>query len=145
MIVSIDTSGKMGRILKSVTIYSNDPVSPTKIVRLTAEIIDTNHPSGIVGKKIFDKSCARCHVDRGEGNYGKALFIADCSMCHSLTTQRKSASSIWQLRILTEDMLRSRISNGYPGFIMPGFYKAVGGPLDDKQIESLIRFIKAKD
>jgi len=78
----------MGRIAKSVSIYSNDKAEPIKKIMVYATVVNkkmvvANEHSGIVMEgNYFKGKCVTCHVAQGIGKYGKTLFDADCAKCH---------------------------------------------------------------
>jgi mono/diheme cytochrome c family protein len=70
----------------------------------------------------------------------KTLYSDNCAACHGADgrdgASRPLHDAVYQ-RWIGADRLRSVTSNGVNGTTMPGFGKAAGGPLTDKQIEIL--------
>ena len=93
--------------------------------------------------KASSEKCAKCHVARGVGSC-RDLYLADCAFCHGDNGEGKSASALNSQEYLTKHdagYIKDWIANGKEGSGMPGFSKTKGGPLDDKQIESLVSYI----
>jgi cytochrome c5 len=82
IVLEVDTAGRIGRIAKTATVYSNDPDVPEKVLLLVADLVKSAHVKGISGKNIFHSDCTPCHVDKGKGKTHKALYDADCAICH---------------------------------------------------------------
>ena len=102
-----------------------------------------DHPQA-ADESIFSEKCKSCHVVKGEGKFGKELYIADCAFCHGESGEGKSASALNNQEYLTKHdagYIKDWIANGKEGSGMPGFSKIKGGPLDDKQVESLVSYI----
>lgn len=137
----VRTKGKRGRINKTVHVFSNDPERPAVTLSLVMNVIDPYHTQKFAPKAIFDKPCAECHVDRGKGKTGAALFNADCLICHRTG---KSGKPFRDLRAIPDDELRSATYSGVSDTMMPGFSWKEGGPLNDEEINSIIRYIKSR-
>jgi mono/diheme cytochrome c family protein len=133
--VTTDTTAKIGRIVKVLDIYTSVADEPFEFV-LTAEV---THPEGapLDAGVIFRGSCAACHVGEGiEKRSGAELYNAVCYMCH------KEADTFASLE---ETLLVQRISEGKPGTSMPGFLRAHGGPLEARQVESLVGYVQKEN
>ena len=145
--LEVDTSGKVGGIVKKVSVYSNDPVEPLKVVTIRFTAAAPGHGEmQMFGKHIFQGKCRGCHVDRGAGLSGRALFEADCAMCHrEKDAEYSPALPIEVLQTLSVEELREAIINGIPGTSMPGYHNSAGGPLDSGQIESLINYLRSRE
>lgn len=86
--------------------------------------------TGIVqagGAELYDKYCALCHGDNGEG------YAADNA--NALANQDF-------LTTVSDDFLRQSIANGRPGTAMAAHGSRYGGPIDDAQIDMLVDFIR---
>ncbi len=136
--VSVNTSGKFGKLSKSVKVYSNDPDNPVYILYVTMYVKDSIHIKEYSPVEIFSEGCRSCHVERGKGKKGIALFRADCIMCHRTG---KSASSLTEMRKQSSDYIIYAIKAGVDNSSMPGFDIKNGGPLSEDEIESLVSFI----
>lgn len=76
------------------------------------------------GKPVFDKNCAVCHGDRGQGRVGATL------------TKDFPA-------IRVDALLKDIISNGVSGSVMPAWSKAKGGPLSDAEIDDVSAYVRS--
>ncbi len=153
--IELDTSIKIGKVNKQVTVKSNDPKRPDLHLFLVGEVL----PKPVQGHAamtmkasdplvLFKGECATCHVQAGKGKTGKALFLADCAMCHGSNAQGNKSSGVNLLNAdyeneATVKRLRKVIAEGSPHSPqMPPFSKAKGGPLSDDEIDSLMSFLK---
>jgi mono/diheme cytochrome c family protein len=153
--VVLDTSIKLGKIRKKITVHSNDPKRPELALFVVGDVlpkpmaghakIDLTPKDKLV---LFKGQCATCHVQQGRGKTGKALFLADCAMCHGVNAQGSHSSGP---SLLTGDyeneafrkQIHDTIANGSPHSPqMPPFAKSQGGPLTDDEINSLVSFLK---
>jgi len=144
ILVGYDSRGKMGQINKVVTVQTNDPERPQVQLTVKGLVVASAHPEMTGTQNLFEGSCRACHADRGAGKKGRDLFAADCAMCHE---HHKMGGHF--IAALPEDMaafsekyLRQVIADGKPGTSMPAYSKKHGGPLDKREIESLVRFLK---
>ncbi len=145
---TLNPRGKSGPIKKAVTIYSNAEGWPMVPIYVLADIIPgEKHPAvdGDMHGSYFAGKCVNCHVEPGIGKYGEALFEASCQMCHGLAGLGGVAFALNKseyLKNVDKKYLKDRITNGSPkNHMMLGFSKEKGGPLDEKQIDSLVEYI----
>lgn len=75
---------------------------------------------------LYSDNCAGCHGAKGRG--GAAMALGDPLY----------------LAVADDDEIRKVIVSGVPGTSMPAFAESAGGLLTDKQIEVIIRQIRAK-
>ncbi len=141
IVATVTTEGKKGLITKTVQIRTNDPERPLVILRLRANVIDPFHRGVTNARAIFSAPCSRCHVEKGLGKSGAALYQADCLLCHR---RGRSGGSISEMKRLSRKDLESIIKYGKPDTMMPGFSFEIGGPLTERQISSLVRYIKGR-
>jgi len=142
--ILIDTTGKVGAVEKTVSIFSNDTVEPEARLTLKVRVKSPAHRGmSVEGVTIFHGECRRCHVDVGMGLSGERLFQADCAMCHrSKDDEYSPGPPIEVLRVIEMDALKRATTKGIPDSSMPGFSKAEGGPLTEEQIQSLLQFLR---
>ncbi|HRY29799.1 MAG TPA: cytochrome c, partial [Elusimicrobiota bacterium] len=79
------------------------------------------------------------------GKKGEELYRADCAMCHEHHKMglRRIGPSAEEMAGKPVKVLQSVIENGAEGSSMPAFHRDVGGPLSDKDVESLVKFIRS--
>jgi mono/diheme cytochrome c family protein len=153
--VTLDTSIKLGKIRKEITVHSNDPKRPDLPLFVVGEVL----PKKVMGHAeidlkstnrlvLFQGKCATCHVQQGVGKTGKALFVADCAMCHGINAQGNHGSGPSLLGGNYDDEafrkhIHDVIANGSPQSPqMPPFAQSQGGPLTEDEINSLVSFLK---
>jgi hypothetical protein len=136
--VVVDMRGKKGFFVKTVDVYTNDPITPVTTLSLKLAVKDQIHIGQYKAAEIFTEKCRECHVDQGKGKKGWDLFKADCFMCHNAG---KNTSLSSMSRKPRTEMLRA-IREGVDNTLMPGFDLKNGGPLNEAEIESLIDLIK---
>ncbi len=136
--MSVNLKGKRGDVTKTVQVYSNDPSRPVTILTVRAHVRDSLHMKEYQPREIFNTPCSRCHVDRGRGKQGRELFYSDCMMCHG---DRMGASRVQTMMGEKREHLVDAVRNGVSGSSMPGWYTGKGGPLSDKDIDSLVDFL----
>ena len=142
---TLNPIGKRGKIKKTIDVMTNDAANPKITLTLIAEVhgVLKEHPQA-KDESIFSEKCAKCHVARGVGKLSRDLYLADCAFCHGDNGEGKSASALNSQEYLTKHdagYIKDWIANGKEGSGMPGFSKTKAGPLDDKQIESLVSYI----
>jgi hypothetical protein len=152
--VTVNLAGKSGLITKSVTVDSSAGI---KALLVKVNIPQpTNSPIAGVNmdrmrnmqmamsdrQVVFKGECAKCHADPAKGQMGPQLYAAACSNCHD-SPQR--ASMVPDLKHLnhptTAEHWKNWITSGKAGSMMPAFAKTQGGPLDDAQIASLVKYL----
>ncbi len=104
---------------------------PTEAAPAIAGLNVPARPSDL-GQALFVEQCASCHGEFGEGGPNPARpgsIITPISSQGFLTT-------------FTDDTLFNIIANGLPDRGMAAFSLAKGGPLDDRKIEQIVRYIR---
>lgn len=148
--VVLDTAMKQGAVSKPVEIRSNDPEHPVMTIHIKANVRGAHFDLGDVKAKIFTGRCAACHVDKGKGKEGEDLFAADCGMCHGFrgTGIKGVAPSLVQGNYEDEAfcaaMLQVISFGSQQHRSMAGYLNTAGGPLTEKDINSLIAFLKKR-
>ncbi|WP_303675158.1 DUF1573 domain-containing protein [Vampirovibrio chlorellavorus] len=155
--VSLDTSIKLGKVRKQITVKSNDPKRPTLPLFLVGEVLPkkmaSHAPITVQATDrlvLFKGECATCHVQAGKGKTGKALFVADCAMCHGINGQGHLSAGPSLLTGNYEDAayqarMRKIIAEGSAQSPqMPPFSNQHGGPLSNDEIDSLVAFLKVQ-
>ncbi len=143
--IEIDTSGKIGKVKKNVTIRTDDPRKPEAMVEVVTEVRIREHLSWKKDQTLFNGDCARCHAAPAQGKTGEPLFEAVCAMCHGHYGLGGIAQRINDLKFLEahdDAYIEKIISSGKQGTSMPGFSKEYGGPLEEGQVNSLTGLIR---
>jgi mono/diheme cytochrome c family protein len=142
--VGFDSHGRSGEINKTVRVRTNDPRTPTSVLRVVGLVAPAVHPPRGANDKIFVGSCRACHVDRGVGKKGEALYAAVCASCHESGRRGGGvrAPDVKALSLLDGKTLGKSIAEGDHGAGIDGFYDTRGGPLSKAQIKSLIRYLR---
>ena len=89
---------------------------------------DTGDPALADARDLWGTYCALCHGESGEG------YAADNAT--RLRGQRF-------LTTVTDDFVRVAIGRGRHGTAMAGYASELGGPLQDTQIEELVRLVRS--
>lgn len=140
---TLDTTLKVGALVRNIYAVSNDPLHPQTSVQLKAYVEDFHKTAGSRFKveRIFSSECVTCHGDRAKGKSGEGLYRAVCSLCH------KNGGSAFEideayLKTSSAGSLRRHIATGTKS--MPSFARAHGGPLSDRQIKSLVVYLMSR-
>ena len=86
-----------------------------------------------VGSELYAKNCAACHGDFGEGGLNPTRpgdVIAPISSAEYLKTRDDAT-------------LRAVIARGQPNFGMSPFGTSFGGPLDERDINAIVTYLRA--
>lgn len=156
--VTLDTSIKLGKVRKQITVKSNDPQRPELPLFLVGQVLPkkmASHAQVTLTPQdklvLFKGDCATCHVQAGKGKTGQALFVADCAMCHGINGQGHLSAGPSLLGRNYDDeatakRARTIIATGSPNSPqMPPFSQKQGGPLTDDEIDSLVAFLKVQN
>jgi mono/diheme cytochrome c family protein len=91
---------------------------------------------------VFRGDCARCHVTPTVGKKGGELYTTACAICHEAPHRATMVPDLRAIKTPTgKEFWTQWISNGKPGSLMPAFASALGGPLNDEQIQSLAELL----
>jgi mono/diheme cytochrome c family protein/rhodanese-related sulfurtransferase len=86
-------------------------------------------PPSIDGAPLYDRYCALCHGRDAKG------YVADNAPSLVSQTFLESASNLFIARA---------IRMGRPGTAMAAYAKFMGGPLDEPEIQAIVRFLRSK-
>jgi mono/diheme cytochrome c family protein len=149
--VVMNTAMKQGDIVKPIEIRTNDPVNPVSTIYIKARVRSCHGELGTDRiATIFSGRCAACHVKNGVDKFGEDLFFADCYMCHGF--RAKGIPSVGPALIpfdyhnkdLAAAMKKIIAIGSKSHRSMPGYATDAGGPLSDKQIDSLVDYLQTK-
>ena len=147
LLVTVDTAMKQGKVSKEIFVNSDDPHRAVVALKVSMDVANTHiGMSEAKMAKIFtNEKCAFCHLMPGVGLMGRDLFEADCAMCHgkaakgavgpALIGPYRNAAYATHVRQIIAHGSKTRHT-------MPGFSSAVGGPLNDVQIDSIVGYLK---
>jgi mono/diheme cytochrome c family protein len=149
--VTYDPAGQSGDVRKTVTVMTNDPEHPGTILTILAKVIAHDEPvvpgqhPRVTGQSLLMGSCGTCHAEPAEGKSGLALWAAICAACHGADATGGSARGLRAQDYLAghdDQALAQAIAYGTASPKMPGYSKLMGGPLDDAQIDSIVRLLR---
>lgn len=147
--VDFDAHNKAeGPMVKTVTVISNAVNGAQKTLQIRGTIFKstTAHAGEAMSiQKVFEGSCASCHVDKGKGELGAKLYEADCAICHGSAAEHKPGADIASDAMMSYDekSWTKIIRDGIPNTNMPGFHTKHKGPLNDEEIASIVDYLKA--
>lgn len=155
--VFMDLAGKQGTVEKPVYVQTSQgsqvltarvhipslPVSlgfavlstDTRVRNLEAAMHDR--------QKVFrDAACAKCHAEPARDKTdGHELYAAVCGVCHDSANRAAMVPDLRGQRLLRDAAhWRGWIGHSRPNSLMPAFAQSEGGPLDDQQVEALVRY-----
>ncbi len=151
--VTMDLRGKMGRITKSIFVDTSIGMES-----LTVQVKMPRMARAGTGlsrrqrnqlkalrdpRAIFKNDCAQCHVKPAQGEYGKTLYQAACAICHEAHNRASMVPDLRELDHPTgREFWRRWVTHGKEGTMMPGFARSEGGPLTEKQVDSLVEYLQ---
>jgi mono/diheme cytochrome c family protein len=139
--VTIDSTVKKGEVKKSIRVTD----SLGHVAKATLKLTVEENPHLIRnGRGIFDGKCAACHFDPVVGKEGgRTIYDAACAMCHGELAKGAYAPALRGHDDVTA--LQYVIAQGTGSPQMPGFAIDAGGPLTQKQISILSRWLLSLD
>ncbi len=152
--VTFDPAGLHGSVRKSLAVSSNDPENPRVLLTLRADVIPIErkrkpgeHPP-TAGRSLLVGECAACHASPASGREGRDLFASVCGMCHGADgaggPHGPSLRDPQYLASHDDKTLTTAISYGTANPSMPGFLDVMGGPLSQAQVDSIVRWLRAR-
>ncbi len=146
MEVVVDTKGKKGIIVKTVTLSMENNDAEKAEISLAMKLEPPPHPPlGDLRNINAEAACKSCHLESGEGQSGIFLFHRVCSQCHGKKGVggfgRALNDAKWQK--VDDTRIRLVIEGGMPDKGMPSFVNGVTPPLTEEQVDSLIQYIRS--
>lgn len=146
MEVVVDTKGKKGIIVKTVTVMMENNEAATAELSLTMKLEPPPHPKMEKVRNLnAEAACKTCHLENGQGQSGVFLYHRVCSQCHGKKGVGGFARALndaeWQQRV-DDAYIRKVIQGGLPEQGMPSFVDEVTPPLTEEQVGSLIKYIR---
>ncbi len=83
----------------------------------------------------------------GDPNQGAVLFAENCAVCHGENGEGRVGATLAQNwpGIRPDLNIKTTISQGVEGSLMPAWSQANGGPLAEEQIDNLVAFILSRE
>lgn len=146
MEVVVDTKGKKGIVIKTVTVTLENHEAPTVELSLSMKLEPPPHPK--IEKMVninTDAACKTCHLESGAGQTGVFLYHRVCNQCHGKKGVGGFARALndEELDKLDDAHIKKVIHGGLPEKGMPSFVEGVSPPLTDEQVDSLIKYIRS--
>ena len=146
MEVVVDTKGKKGIIVKTVTLSMENNDAEKAEISLAMKLEPPPHPPlGDLRNINAEAACKSCHLESGEGQSGIFLFHRVCSQCHGKKGVggfgRALNDAKWQK--VDDTRIRLVIEGGMPDKGMPSFVNGVTPPLTEEQVDSLIQYVRS--
>lgn len=151
--VTMDLHGRTGVVTKSVFVRSNLGIAKLKV----QSIIPQGAAIGGMTERrrnqllalrdrtaIFKGRCVQCHVRPTVDKLDKDLYETACGVCHESENRATMVPDLRELKKETNaEYWEKWVREGRQGSLMPGFDRKHGGPLDDEQVDSLVRFLES--
>lgn len=146
MEVVVDTKGKKGIIVKTVTVMLENNAVPTAQLTLAMKLEPPPHPKIENIRNINAEAlCKSCHLESGVGQMGIFLYHKTCAQCHGKKgvggVARAFNDKAWQK--VSDGSIRQAIRVGIPGKGMPSYVEGVTPPLTEEQVGSLVQYIRS--
>lgn len=149
LVARVDLRGKRGELHKVIrlTTSAGDVSLPVKIQIPDSPLTAARQQNLVVAlldaRAIFRDDCARCHAAPATDKTGRELYLAVCAICHEAHPRAEAVPDLTEvIKAHPAAYLRSWITDGKTGTLMPPFAKEKGGILDGAQIESLVDFLR---
>lgn len=145
MEVVVDTKGKKGIVVKTVTVTLENNEAATAELSLSMKLEPPPHPKIEQVRNInAEAACKTCHLESGEGQTGVFLYHRVCSQCHGKKGVGGFARALNDAGLdkLDDAHLKKVIYAGMPDKGMPSFVDGVTPPLTEEQVGSLIKYVR---
>jgi mono/diheme cytochrome c family protein len=149
--VSVDVRGKSGVLTKTITV---DSTSGYRYLTVRVSIPASASPMAAADRArnlqvaladrqaVFKGDCAACHLSPAMNQYGETLFKNACGVCHEAEHRASMVPNLHALNKPTDrDYWKSWITKSKTGTLMPAWSIDEGGPLTERQIDSLLDFL----
>lgn len=145
MVVEIDTKGKKGIVVKTVTLTLENNDVATVEISMAMKLEPPPHPKMEKMRNInAEAACKTCHLESGVGETGVFLYHRVCAQCHGKKGVggfgRALNDATWQK--VDDAHIKKVIHEGLPDNGMPSFVEGVTPPLTDDQVGSLVQYIR---
>lgn len=148
----LDWTGRYGEFQKEITVVTNEGVDllrlkvdippPEKLVQLPLARARNLQVALADRQAVFRNACAKCHVEPAAGKTGRELYTAACAICHEAGARSPLVPDLTRLGGARDaEDWRRWIAHSQPGSLMPAFAASQGGPLTERQIDSLVEYL----
>lgn len=147
MEVVVDTKGKKGIVIKTVTVTLENNDAPTVELSLSMKLEPPPHPTIEKLQNInAEAACKSCHLESGQGETGVFLYHRVCAQCHGKKGiggfARAHDNPEWQQQA-DDAFISQAVRGGLPDKGMPSFVEGVTPPLTEEQVASLVQYIRS--
>ncbi len=145
--VTVDLRSRRGGLTKTVYVDTSEgeqlllvhvqvPPPPAVQREMNLMLAQTDRQAVLKG------DCARCHVEPTVGKLGAELFAAACQICHGAEHRATMVPDLARPKVARDAVYWEHwIRHGAEGTLMPAFAQAQGGPLDETQVASLVKYL----
>ncbi len=149
----VDLRGRRGQLFKEIKVISSNAPETLKLeidIQPGPQNLTPQMQYRIWGQKlaatdhqtVFKKDCVGCHLVPAFGKSGEPLFHTTCGICHEAEHRATMVPDLAALKTeIDTNYWRDWVTHGKAGTLMPGFTATEGGPLDDAQIDSLVKYL----
>lgn len=143
----VNLQGKHGLLKKNITLQTSHGSESLVCLVTVPEVLGEQREQNILRARadrqaVFQGECAACHVAPAKGLEGGALYVAACAICHASEHRASMVPELFAPGMeKTSAEWEAWIRTGRDGTLMPAFARAAGGPLDDAQIQTLVRYL----
>ncbi len=150
----VDLRGKSGELTKSILVETSaGPQILLTKVSIGGTIIkaggeNRGRMNNVViaqanRQAVFRGECAQCHVTPAVEKTGRTLYLASCGICHEAEHRASMVPDLRHVKATKDRAYWTQwIKFGKEGSLMPAFAASKGGPLSEKQIESLLDLLE---
>lgn len=91
---------------------------------------------------VFKYQCVQCHLVPAFGKNGENLYRVACGICHDASPRAPMVPDLHALKApIGTNYWQQWITFGKAGTLMPGFLNSEGGPLEQAQVDSLVKYL----
>jgi hypothetical protein len=149
---SINLAGKFGTVIKTLTVISSggNKVLTIKVNVPQPEPQDPEMAARIRNQEaskadrlaVFKNDCAQCHLEPAFGKTGHELYVGLCGVCHEATHRATMVPDLHTVNKENDpEVWRAFVKHGKVASLMPPFDESEGGPLNERQIDSLVAYL----
>lgn len=140
-------NGVQGSVMPAWSQKNGGPLDDTEIAALVAYILtwETGGPRQIPATPTPRPRPALTAIPEvaGDPNQGGVVFDQNCQVCHGQNGEGRIGATLakaWPA-IRSDLRIKTTISNGIEGSLMPAWSQTNGGPLSDAEIDNLVAYI----